>query len=811
METNVRTPQDVFMQPQHLVVPPFQRPYVWEKEEQWAPLWQDVRRLADLRVAQGSADARHFLGAIVVQAQEPILGDLLASSIIDGQQRLTTLQLLMDATAAALEAIGEDALAARLDRLTHNEDIYVLGPNTRLKLRHSNKDRAAFDEVMDADGPVDHDTLRHAASRVVRAHEYFTGAVTEWLDPATDGAAERAQALTSVLTHGLQLVAINLTVNENSQEIFETLNARGTPLTAADLIRNFVFQRLAAEGADTRVHLLRNWLFETDFWEKDVSAGRYTMQRSSLFFNQWLVSRLGEEISPRATFTRFKQYVEQIDLHNGQKVADLLPVIREQAKAYEAWTMAAEDDDRQLNRVELAVYRMRASDSELLKPLLIWLHEPGRDVPADVIARVTAAAESWLVRRQLLRLAVADMGRIVADMMRTYERTPPGELADSIERHLSRLNVTSTYWPGNQEIRETLRTERVFRRFKKARLRMLLEAIEDDYRRGTNQPQVPRRGYPVEHILPQTWAENWPVPDPEAEEFRAEHVHRLGNLTLLTRSLNSKVSNGPWAIKRAALQANDTLLLNSRLLATVDAVWDEAAIDSRTDAMIDVLLAIWPVPEGHSGVVVDPHEKSAGWIQVKHLVEAGLLIPGTTLTSRPGTWGTGTTAVVRPDGLLEVDGKTFDTPSGAGRYVKDAATNGWGFWSLPDGRKLKDVRAAYTGEKPEKAAAGFDWSALHAILEALPEGHWTTYGSLADAVGTAAQPLGAHIASCEQCSNAHRILRSDATVAPDFRWSDPEDGRDPLEMLRAEGALTNGDPDPARELRSDDLQVLIEQ
>ncbi len=174
METHVRTPQDIFMQPQHLVVPPFQRPYVWEKEEQWAPLWQDVRRLAELRLAQPSADARHFLGAIVVQAQEPILGGLQASSIIDGQQRLTTLQLLMDAAAAALEAAGHDALAGQLDRLTHNEDIYVPGAETRLKLRHSNRDRAAFDEVMDAEAPVDHEALqprrraRRARARVLR-------------------------------------------------------------------------------------------------------------------------------------------------------------------------------------------------------------------------------------------------------------------------------------------------------------------------------------------------------------------------------------------------------------------------------------------------------------------------------------------------------------------------------------------------------------------------------------------------------------------------------------------------------------------
>ena len=809
METHVRTPQDVFMQPQHLVVPPFQRPYVWEKEEQWAPLWQDVRRLAELRLAQPAADTTHFLGAIVVQAREPILGGLQASSIIDGQQRLTTLQLLMDAAAATLEAADHDPLAAQLDRLTHNEDIYVPGADTRLKLRHGNRDRDAFDEVMDAEAPVDHEALRHSAARIVRAHEYFTGAVREWLGTAADGVGDRAQTLTGVLTRGLQLVAINLTANENSQEIFETLNARGTPLTAADLIRNFVFQRLTAEGEDTRVYL-DDWPFETEFWEQGVSIGRYPMQRSSLFFNQWLIGRLGDEVSPRATFTRFKQYVEQLHLESGHKVADLLPVIREQAETYEAWTRAADDGDRQLSRVELAVYRLKASDSELLKPLLIWLHEPGRDLPAEVRTRVASLVESWLVRRQLLRLNVGDMGRIVADIIRVHEHTPSAELADSIEGYLSRLNVTSTYWPGDDEIREALRTEQVFRRFKKARMRMLLEAIEDAHRRGTNQPQVPRRGYPIEHIMPQKWPNHWPIEGEEAEKVRAEHIHRLGNLTLLTTALNSKLSNGPWASKRQALQAHDTLLLNSRLLSTADDTWDEDGIDARTDAMIDVLLATWPTPEGHQGAVVDPHEKAAGWIQVKHLVEAGLLTPGTELTPRSGPWQAHQ-AKVRPDGLLELAGKTFESPSGAGRYIKGSATNGWSFWRLADGRRLLDVRAVYTGTDPAKATSTFDWSALHTILEALPVGYWTAYGSLADAVGTAAQPLGNHVSTCQHCSNVHRVLKSDGTVAAHFRWSDPTEERDPMEMLRAEGALVDGKPDPARELSSDDLQVLIEQ
>ena len=124
-----------------------------------------------------------------------------------------------------------------------------------------------------------------------------------------------------VLTRGLQLVVIDLQAQENSQEIFETLNARGTPLTAADLVKNFVFQRLEAEGVDTRRAYAEDWPFESKFWEAEVAVGRYNVSRSSLFLNQWLVARLGEEISPKSTFNRFKHYV---DHECGQKMSELL-------------------------------------------------------------------------------------------------------------------------------------------------------------------------------------------------------------------------------------------------------------------------------------------------------------------------------------------------------------------------------------------------------------------------------------------------------------------------------------------------------
>jgi len=738
----------IFSLPQQLIVPLFQRPYVWEQEEQWAPLWSDIRRLAEVRLRDPFSTATHFLGAVVVQAHDGQLGNMQASNIIDGQQRLTTLQVLMDAAASVLESAGQDTLAGQLESLTHNQATFVPPGESRLKVRHTNRDHAAFDEVMDAEPPVDHEELKHASSKITRAHAYFADAIATWLgDLEDDTYPTRANALVAVLTGGLQLVAINLTAAENSQEIFETLNARGTPLTAADLIKNFVFQRLAADGADTRRAYAEDWPFDRRFWETEVSVGRYRVSRSSLFLNQWLASRLGEEISPQQTFTRFKGYVEH---DAGQKMGDLLPTIKQQADLYESWTVAADDKDRQLTAVEMSVYRMKASELELLKPLLIWLHEPARMLPREVIDGVVALAESWIMRRMFLRLTTSDLGRVVAEIIRVHGDAPAAELVDRVRGHLARLNVSSTYWPGDEEIRAALTAEAAYRRFKVARLRLFLEAVENEFRRGTNQPQVPRRGYPIEHVLPQKWQDNWPVDGLEAEIERGAHVHRLGNLTLLTSSLNSKVSNSAWTMKREKLRDHDTLLLNSRLLSQAgDKGWAEGTIDARSGQLVDVLLRVWPVPEGHTGQVVDPRDKSQDWVEIKDLVAAGLLEPGTLLTPRQGSW-TSRQALVRDDGMLEVDGRLFGSPSGAGRHVKGSVTNGWTFWSLADGRRLIDVRAAFRGEKPKD----LHWTA------ALPRIEWNEEDLADYAAGTAELTL--------------RLLDHVATERPDQLLTGPD-------------------------------------
>lgn len=642
METFKRTPLQLFNLPQNFMIPLFQRPYVWKESEQWEPLWNDIRRVAETRLAEPHVNATHFLGAVVIQSHEAQSKRLTTWNVIDGQQRLTTLQLLADAACALFAEAGEARLAGQLEHLTHNDDIYLEEGESRLKVRHLNKDREAFDEVMTVEPPVDHADLEHSDSQIVEAHAYFTRVVAQWLGKVdAETYSARAKELTSVLLDGLQLVSIELEASENSQEIFETLNARGTPLTAADLVRNFVFQRLAAEGGDTAKAYRDDWPFETKFWMKDVSVGRNFVSRSSLFLNQWLVARTGEEISPQSTFTRFKSYVE---LQSGQKMADLLPVLKRQSQQYEAWTDAANRAGGSLDATEMAVYRMQAAGVEVLKPLLIWLHEPGRGLSTATIDAVIRAAESWIVRRQLLRLTGSDLGRIVADIIAASSAAPASELRERITGQLTRLNVTSTYWPGDEELRQALTTESAYTRFPRGRLRMILEAAEDKLRSETGQPQIERKGYPIEHLLPRSWKETWPVESAEKAEVRQAHVHRLGNLTLLTTSLNSKVSNGPWYTKRSALQDHNTITLTGRVIKrTEHQGWDEELIDERTANLIELVLRVWPVPYGHHGKVVDPQAKAGDWVELKHLIE-GVSSPPETRSSLHIE----TTAVVKP-------------------------------------------------------------------------------------------------------------------------------------------------------------------
>ena len=694
----MRTPQDVFFSPQRLLVPLFQRPYVWNRESQWLPLWQDVERVAGRILSQGIATP-HFLGAVVLQQQLNETGSLSTRTIIDGQQRLTTLQLLLDAIRREVSKRSLDSLATQAQNLVQNRVEYRRGPEDAFKVWPTNRDRDAYSKVIGDDEP----SLipePNSAGRIAEAHAFFRQEVSNWLDE--DNSEARAVALGDAVSRFLQLVVIDLQADEDAQEIFETLNARGTPLTAADLIKNFVFQRLGGDSKQAEDAYFKYWQgFETPFWEEQVSAGRLKYTRSSLFLTQWLVAQTRDEITAREVFNRFKLFVND----SPEPVEALLPKLRKAGDLYQKLVEASKAETGELSRSELFLYRMSTLDSEVIKPLLLWVLDPDlKGIPTQQMEKAFSSIESWAVRRAILRLNTKNYNRMIVELLNILHKSDRDVAGDVVESYLARQSSSNSYWPQDSEVIASLSVEPIYRRVSRARLRMILEALEDDRRGfGRNQEKfsegpVVRGRTSIEHLLPQEWRSSWTDFEfDEDETNETSLVHQIGNLTLVTQPLNSKVSNSTWTAKKQAFQEHSTLLLTSDVIQFAGSEWSAESIVNRSRNLAQRVVAIWPVPDKNVGLLDDSSTSSKDRVQLADLINSELLRVGQTIYARTQA-NFGREGKVGDDGAIFVNGESFDSPSRAARAISGKQSEpGWWFWvvDLESLESLSDLRAQY--------------------------------------------------------------------------------------------------------------------
>jgi hypothetical protein len=706
VDTKVRTPQDVFMQPQRLVVPLFQRPYVWNEENQWEPLWNDVARVTE-RLLRQPQDKHypHFLGAVVLQQVQNPAGSMQERTIIDGQQRLTTLQLLFDSLHAELIAVNATAPALRIESLVTNAEPFCSRPQDRFKVWPTNRDRPAFNAVMGAKPPVDYDALGFKGERMVEAHRFFSEQAREWL--AADGPEKlpnRAATIETVARELLQMVVIDLNADENAQEIFETLNARGAQLTAADLIKNFIFQRLLETGANVENAYECHWKeFESAFWESEVSVGRLRYARSSIFLNHWLAARTGEEVVAREVFTRFKRYALDV----GQPMTQLLPQVDRAARVYRQFVEKGDQPFGPIDRLGLFAYRTSVLESEVVKPLVLHLVDPELPkIPSEQLYKAFDVVESWMVRRMLVRATTKSYTQLVSELITHLASENRNSAGDIIERFLASQTSASRYWPDDNEILEELRILPSYRRLGRGRLRMVLEAVEDHLRGwrgdkpGLGEERAARGKHVIEHVMPRKWLAHWPNLDgPRGEAEREAIIHTIGNLTLLTGKLNSKVSNGPWlgdAGKKHGLEAHDVLFLNRDLLKKAGDTWNDAGIRTRSEELANYILQIWPAPQGHRSGFGQEKVRPQHRVDLSDLLSAGHVSAGMTLYPRRKKFAK-SVAILLPDGRLDVAGAVYSSPSEAAKSITGGAMNGWWFFLVDQTtkRSLKDVRLDY--------------------------------------------------------------------------------------------------------------------
>jgi len=715
MDTQVQTPQVIFNLPSRLLVPLFQRPYVWDEENQWEPLWNDVERIAD-KILAFDNQSGHFLGAVVLQQEATKVGSLTSWSVIDGQQRLTTLQIMFRAILSQVSLVGHQEVARRLLDLVENPEHQRRGDEDQFKVWPTNRDRAAFESVMRANEATDI-PVELRSTRIAKAFQYFSNRAGEWLRNDEQNVYQRSNAMVDGVSTRLQIVVIGLKAEEDAQEIFETLNARGTPLTAADLIKNLVFQRLDADPLESESVYKDLWFqFETEFWEKEVSSGRVLWSRSSLFLTQWLVSQTRKDITAREAFSAFKRYLDDSD----RSVHEVLQHIKSSADIYQQLIEKSRDHHSPLTVMEMFVYRSGELNSEIVKPILIWLTDPALDlVPQEQLNRGIKALESWLVRRTLIREKSAGTNRFMVDLLAQLAEEPRAEAGDRMEAILAEQTSDVSYWPDDETVTSELMDFQIYRRLGRGRLRMVLEAIEDNYRDfPSNRPMgdqpFVRLEQTIEHVLPQRWGQNWPLSDGESSSDRDHVVHTLGNLTLTSTSLNSRLSNAAWRGekgKKEGLRKHSSAKMTDTLIKLAEAngdLWTDVLIRERTETLIDLILQIWPAPRGHSNLNRLMVEDSTA-ITIGDLIKLGHIQAGVVLVGGRTRFNH-LTALVLPDGSLEVNGKVYETPSGAGKEAtKLKAINGWSFWKVGSetGPRLNEFRRRVLGQDTASSLGPF--------------------------------------------------------------------------------------------------------
>ena len=199
--------------------------------------------------------------------------------------------------------------------------------------------------------------------------------------------------------------------------------------------------------------------------------------------------------------------------------------------------------------------------------------------------------------------------------------------------------------------------------------------------------------------MPRKWQSFWPVDGEEAEASRDGLIHTLGNLTLLTGKLNSKVSNGPWpgiSGKRGALEAHDVLILNRDLLKRAGDQWTDDAIRTRTDELITLITQIWRVPENHRSGFSSDKTRTRKKVNLADLITGGALNSGMALFPRHKKFSH-RVATLLADGQVEVDGVPYPGPSEAASTIVGQRTNGWGFFLIDQlsSQSLRNVRRDY--------------------------------------------------------------------------------------------------------------------
>ncbi len=538
------------------IIPIYQRVYSW-REKECLQLWKDI-----LRTGSNENITAHFIGSIVyVEKGLYSVANQSQLLVIDGQQRLTTITLLIEALARSLGG-GEltEGFSAKILR-----DYYLLDPREegekKYKLILSQTDKASLTALLN-DSPEPKDF----SVRIKENFEFFINKI-----------AEEKNNLASICKGLAKLIIVDISLSrdqDNPQLIFESLNSTGLELSQADLIRNYILMGLEPE--------LQSKLYN-QYWrpiEIDFGQEGYTVHFDS-FMRHYLTVKTGVIPKEREVYEAFKQYAHsQKDAGVEALVAD----IQTFAGHYCAMALDAETDPE----LKMVFHDLRELKVDVAFPFLLELyHDYDKKIlSADELLKIVRLVESYVFRRAICNIPTNSMNKTFSNFSRNLKKD---QYLESVQASFLLL-PSYRHFPDNEEFKREIKLKDVYNfRSRSYWLRRL-----ENYER---KERVPVTEYTIEHIMPQN--ENLSVEwkaelGPEWERIQNTYLHTLGNLTLT--GYNSEYSDRPFMEKRNMKGGftESPLRLNKEIADKEH--WTEQDILNRAETLSEQAIKVWYIP-----------------------------------------------------------------------------------------------------------------------------------------------------------------------------------------------------------------------
>jgi uncharacterized protein with ParB-like and HNH nuclease domain len=550
------------------VVPFFQRSYVWD-EENWATMWDHVSSV--LESCAGNVSKEHFIGTIITkQLPANVIGES-KYDLIDGQQRLTTIALFLTAIARSCSN-QMPHLKKQIETDIRFQDAHG---KTYSRIVPSDYDRTYFEEILNgANSSGDH--------KIFSAYEFFLGKLSGYAD-------EQLNLLRLVILNNVPVISMMLSQDDDEQEIFDTINALGVRLTTGELLKNHIFMDAKIRGrfGELWKDVYEGGEEQIEFWNAEKTAGRIIRTNIEVMLYCFLIIKTMREIQLESLFKEYKGWL--VGKSADEKV-EFLKELKQYAEIYASFP--TETDLNQIDFREEEKRFFHVVENLTVTTIYPLVLDAFRTVDNQQSrTEILRTLESYLVRRNVCRLTTKNYNLLFIQILREIRNRKAQLTPRVLNQILAEFTEPTNRMPNDAEFAKAFKQEILSNQ--NAREILFIIALYDV---STGRADVSSLGvgnYSVEHMMPVKWETNWTDREMTQEEKadRTRKLKTLGNLTLVTKRLNSAMQNAGWSDKKLHLRPNSSLKMTTDYLDKEK--WDEATIDGRAEHLAKSALLIW--------------------------------------------------------------------------------------------------------------------------------------------------------------------------------------------------------------------------